>query len=194
MFGVAEDHDSNPIKIGLGKLKERGARVIGVNPIRTGYNAVADDWFGITPGTDGLLILSLIHCLLQAGKIDLEYLSQWTNAAYLVDETEGPTKGLFVRNAESQPFVIDRRTGMPASWDGKGVEPDLGAVWKGHRTVFQHLAERYLDPAYAPEAVAARVGIPAARIHALAADLARVAFDEAIEIAQPWTDFRGDAP
>ena len=59
---------------GSGELKERGARVIGVNPIRTGYNAVADDWFGITPGTDGLLILSLIHCLLEAGKIDLDYL------------------------------------------------------------------------------------------------------------------------
>ncbi len=25
MFGVAEDHDSNPIKIGLAKLKQRGA-------------------------------------------------------------------------------------------------------------------------------------------------------------------------
>jgi anaerobic selenocysteine-containing dehydrogenase len=192
MFGVAEDHDSNPIKIGLGRLKERGARVIGVNPIRTGYNAVADDWFGITPGTDGLLILSLIHCLLEAGKIDLDYLSRWTNAAYLVDETEGPTKGLFLRNAESQPFVIDRRTGMPASWDGKGVQPDLGAVYQGHRTVFQHLAERYLSPDYAPEAVAARVGIEAPRIRALAAELARVAFDEAIVIECEWTDFRGD--
>ncbi len=192
MFGVAEDHDSNPIKIGLGRLKERGARVIGVNPIRTGYNAVADDWFGITPGTDGLLILSLIHCLLEAGKIDLDYLARWTNAAYLVDETEGPTQGLFLRNAESQPFVIDRRTGMPASWDGKGVQPDLGAVYQGHRTVFQHLAERYLAPAYAPEAVAGRVGIAAPRIRRLAADLARVAFDEAIVIEREWTDFRGD--
>ena len=28
MFGVAEDHDSNPIKIGLGKLKERGAKFV----------------------------------------------------------------------------------------------------------------------------------------------------------------------
>ncbi|MEY3307824.1 MAG: hypothetical protein RLZZ413_1862 [Pseudomonadota bacterium] len=193
MFGVAEDHDSNPIKIGLGKLKERGARVIGVNPIRTGYNAVADDWLGITPGTDGLLILALIHCLLEAGKIDLDYLAQWTNSAFLVDETEGPTKGLFVRNAESQPFVIDRRTGMPASWDAKGVQPDLGAVWQGHRTVFQHLAERYLSPEHAPEAVAARVGVPARRIRELAAELARVAFDEAIVLDQPWTDFRGNA-
>ena len=192
MFGVAEDHDSNPIKIGLGKLKARGARVIGVNPIRTGYNAIADDWLGITPGTDGLLILSLIHCLLVAGKVDLDYLAQFTNAPLLVNETDGPDKGLILKNAESQPFVIDKRTGAPAPWDGKAVEPDLGAVWQGHRTVFQHMAERYLSTTYAPEAVAARCGIPAARIHALAAELARVAFDESIEIAQEWTDFRGN--
>ena len=143
LFGVAEDHDSNPIKIGLGKLKGRGARVVGVNPIRTGYNAVADDWYGITPGTDGLLILSLIHCLLQAGKVDLDYLAQFTNAPLLVIE-EGPEKGLILKNAESQPFVIDRRTGQPAPWDGQGVEPDLGATYQGNRTVFQHMAERYL--------------------------------------------------
>ena len=192
MFGVAEDHDSNPIKIGLGRLKARGARVIGVNPIRTGYNAVADDWLGITPGTDGLLILSLIHCLLVAGKIDLDYLARWTNAGLLVNESEGPEKGLFVKNAESQPFVIDRRTGAPAPWDGKGVFPDLGAVWQGHRTVFQHMAERYLDAAHAPEAVAARCGIPAARIHALAAEIADVAFNQAIRLERRWTDFRGD--
>ncbi|MBC7476979.1 MAG: molybdopterin-dependent oxidoreductase, partial [Pseudorhodobacter sp.] len=192
MFGVAEDHDSNPLKIGLGKLKARGARVIGINPIRTGYNAIADDWYGITPGTDGLLVLSLIHCLLVAGKVDLEYLAQFTNAPLLINETEGPEKGLILKNAESQPFVIDRRTGQPAPWDGKGVEPDLGAVYQGHRTVFQHMAERYLSPEYAPEAVADRCGIPAARIHHLAAELADVAFNQAIEIAQPWTDFRGN--
>ena len=192
LFGVAEDHDSNPIKIGLGKLKERGVRVIGVNPIRTGYNALADDWIGITPGTDGLLILALVHCLLVAGKIDLEYLAKFTNAPLLVNEVEGAEKGLILKNAESQPFVIDRRTGMPAPWDGKAVEPDLGAVWQGHRTVFQHMAERYLSAEYAPEAVAERCGITALRIRELAAELARVAFDEAIEIAQAWTDFRGD--
>jgi anaerobic selenocysteine-containing dehydrogenase len=191
LFGVAEDHDSNPIKIGLGKLKARGGRVIGVNPIRSGYNAVADEWFGITPGTDGLLILSLIHCLLEAGKVDLSYLAQFTNAPLLVVE-KGPDKGMILKNAESQPFVIDRRTGQPAPWDGKGVEPDLGAKYKGNRTVFQHMAERYLSPDYAPEAVAARCGIPAARIRSLAAELARVAFDEAFELPQEWTDFRGN--
>jgi sulfite dehydrogenase (quinone) subunit SoeA len=191
LFGVAEDHDSNPIKIGLGKLKKRGAKVVGVNPIRTGYNAVADDWYGITPGTDGLLILSLIHCLLQAGKVDLDYLAQYTNAPLLVVEA-GPDKGLIARNAESQPFVIDRRTGTPAPWDGPGVEPDLGASYNGNRTVFQHMAERYLSDDYAPEAVAERCGISAERIRGLAAELATVAFEQAIEIDQPWTDFRGN--
>jgi sulfite dehydrogenase (quinone) subunit SoeA len=193
MFGVAEDHDSNPIKIGLGKLKARGAKVVGINPIRSGYNAVADDWYGITPGTDGLLILSLIHCLFEAGKIDLEYLARWTNAPMLVNETDGPEKGLILKNAESQPFVIDKRTGAPAPWDGKGVQPDLGATWQGHRTVFQHMAERYLAPDYAPEAVADRVGISAERIRGLAAELAHAAFEQPFELAQPWTDFRGDS-
>jgi sulfite dehydrogenase (quinone) subunit SoeA len=193
MFGVAEDHDSNPIKIGLGRLKERGARVISVNPIRTGYSAVADDWIGITPGTDGLLILSLIHCLLEAGKVDLNYLAQFTNAGLLVNEAEGAEKGLFARNAESQPFVIDKTTQHPAAWDGKGVEPDLGAVWQGNRTVFQHMAEMYLAPEYAPEAVAARCGVSALRIRQLAAELASVAFDQSIVLDQPWTDFRGNA-
>ncbi len=192
MFGVAEDHDSNPIKIGLGKLKGRGARVIGVNPIRTGYNAIADDWYGITPGTDGLLILSLVHCLMAAGKIDVDYLARWTNAGLLVNAAEGPEKGLFVKNAESQPFVIDRLTGQPAPWDGRGVVADLGAVWQGNRTVFQHMAERYLSAEYAPEAVAERCGIDAARIHGLAAEIADVAFNQAIRLERAWTDFRGD--
>ena len=196
LFGVAEDHDSNPIKIGLGRLKARGARVVGINPIRSGYNAVADDWIGITPGSDGLLILSLIHCLLQAGKIDLDYLARFTNAPVLVNEDPAsPECGLFLRDAAGKPLVIDRATGQPVAYDAPGILPDLahGLRRAGitHRPVFQLLAERYLDPAHAPEAVAERCGIPARRIHALAAELARVAFDEAIEINQPWTDFRG---
>ncbi len=162
-------------------------------PVRTGYSAVADDWIGITPGTDGLLILSLIHCLLEAGKVDLDYLAQWTNAPLLVNGAEGAEKGLFVRNAESQPFVIDRRSGHPAPWDGKGVEPDLGAEWQGNRTVFRHMVEEYLKSDYAPEAVAARCGVPAGRVRALAAELAAVAFDQAITLDQPWVDFRGNA-
>ncbi|MBT6119201.1 MAG: molybdopterin-dependent oxidoreductase, partial [Rhodospirillaceae bacterium] len=82
MFGVAEDHDSNPIKMGLATLRERGAKFVSVNPVRTGYSAIADEWLGITPGTDGLFALALIHELLRAGKVDLDYLIRYTNAPW----------------------------------------------------------------------------------------------------------------
>jgi anaerobic selenocysteine-containing dehydrogenase len=72
MFGVAEDHDSNPLKMGIAKIKKNGARFVSVNPVRTGYSAVADNWIGIRPGTDGLLILAVVHELLKARKIDLD--------------------------------------------------------------------------------------------------------------------------
>ncbi|SLN58249.1 molybdopterin oxidoreductase family protein [Ruegeria meonggei] len=196
LFGVAEDHDSNPIKMGLGKIKARGARVIGVNPIRSGYNAVADDWVGITPGTDGLFILSLIHVLMKAGKIDLDYLSRYTNAPVLVNASDGPEKGLFLRDADGKPLVIDRVTGEPTAFDKPGVRPDLSATYeKGgvtHRPVFHLMADKYLNDEHAPDAVAERCGIPAKRIRAIAAEIARVAFDEAIELDQEWTDFRGE--
>lgn len=196
IFGVAEDHDSNPIKMGIGKSKANGANIIGVNPIRTGYNAVADDWFGITPGTDGLLILALIYELMRAGKMDLDYLAQFTNAPVLLNgDPASPDYGLALRDDEGTPLVMDRRTGETACWDGEGVEPDLSASWRHggitHRSVFHHMADHFMNPDHAPNKVADQTGIPADRIRALAAEMARVAFDEAIEIDQPWTDFRG---
>ena len=192
IFGVAEDHDSNPIKMGIGKIKARGAKIIGVNPIRTGYNAVADEWVGITPGTDGLFILSLIHELLKAGKIDLHYLAQYTNAPVLIDAETG----LLMRDKEGKLLVMDRLKGEPVPFDQSGVKPDLNGILqrdgKTHHTVFHAMVNRYLSTDYAPEAVSDRVGIPAGRIRAIAAELARVAFEEAFEIDQEWTDFRGE--
>ncbi|SNS39086.1 molybdopterin oxidoreductase family protein [Antarctobacter heliothermus] len=197
LFGVAEDHDSNPIKMGIGRLKERGAKIVGVNPIRSGYNAVADDWIGITPGTDGLLILSLIHCLLKAGKIDLDYLARFTNAPVLLNgDPKSPDFGLFLRDEDGKPQVIDRPSGKLMAWDTPGVRPDLtGHIRRAgvtHTSVMHLIADRYLSDDHAPEAVAERCGLTPDRIHALAAELARVAFDEAITLDRPWTDFRGE--
>ncbi|TRD14507.1 molybdopterin oxidoreductase family protein [Palleronia caenipelagi] len=192
LFGVAEDHDSNPIKMGIGKIKARGAKVIGVNPVRSGYNAVADEWVAITPGTDGLFILSLVHELMKAGKIDLDYLSRYTNAPALID----PETGLLLRDGDDKVLVIDTVTGALTPFDQKGVRPSLSATHeaegKTYVTVMAKMAEKYLDPQYAPEAVAERTGIPAAKIRKIAAELARVAFDESFELDRSWTDFRGE--
>ncbi len=197
IFGVAEDHDSNPIKAGLSKLKARGAKIVGVNPIRSGYNAIADEWVGITPGTDGLFVLAMIHVLLKAGKIDLNYLMRYTNAPMLVNMDETSDEfGLLLRDVQGQFMVQDRVTGTPATFDKKGVKPAFtgDVTYKGvtYTPVFELMTRKYLSDDYAPEAVAERCGISAETIRRLAAELAHVAFEEEITIDQPWTDWRGE--
>src|SRR6516162_4494957 len=196
MFGVAEDHDSNPIKIALSGLRRRGAKFVSVNPVRTGYSAIADEWIGIRPGTDGLFVLSLIHELLRADKIDLDYLGRYTNAGWLVIQAPGAADdGLFARNDAGEPLVLES-SGSLASGLAAGVSARLvgeASVPGGRRAVpvFQLVAERYLDPRYAPEAVAETCGIPPATIRRLAAEMAHAAFEEEIELPVPWTDWAG---
>jgi len=84
MWGVAEDHASNPIKIGLEKLKRRGAKFVSVNPVRTGYSSIADEWVPIRPGTDGLLAMAIAHVLMSRELFDWEFLVRYTNAPWLV--------------------------------------------------------------------------------------------------------------
>jgi anaerobic selenocysteine-containing dehydrogenase len=197
LFGVAEDHDSNPLKIGISKLKQRGARFVSVNPVRTGYSAVADNWLSIRPGTDGLLILSVIHELLKARKIDVDYLVRYSNATWLVIDAPGTAEhGLFARNADGKPLVFETVTervvppGSPGARAGLSGRIQLSdGRWA--TPAFHLLAEKYLDEQYAPEMAAEKTGIDAATIRGLAAEIARVAFDESIFIEQPWTDVNG---
>ena len=197
MFGVAEDHDSNPIKLGLGKLKGRGAKIVAVNPVRTGYAAIADEWIGIKPGTDGLFVGALIRELLLHDHVDFDYLVKYTNAHYLiVRNPEAADDGLFARDAEQRPLCWDKHSGAPKPADALDVAPAIVGEFTladGRRVVpaFQLLAERFLDDEYAADNVAAMCGVDAATIRRIAAEIADVAFNQAIRLAQRWTDAWG---
>jgi anaerobic selenocysteine-containing dehydrogenase len=196
IFGVAEDHDSNPIKIGLKTLKARGVKIVSVNPCRTGYSAIADEWVGIRPGTDGLFVLAIVHELLRAGKVDLDYLVRYTNAHVLViSEPGAPDDGLFLRDAEGRLLAWDRRGESAADAMHADLAPALsGRFTANGRTctpVFQLIAERYLDKSYSPDTVAATCGVPAPTIRRIAAELTHVAFEESIELPVAWTDWAG---
>jgi len=201
MFGVAEDHGSNPIKIGLGQLKNRPAdncaKFVSINPVRTGYSAIADEWIGLTPGTDGLFVLALIHELLKADRIDLDFLVRYTNAPWLVIDAEGSADhGLIARDGDGHPLCFDAKTGGLRNALEADVSPRLvGAVilpdGRSARAVFELMAARYLDDQYAPDQVAAKIGIPADTIRRIAAELAEAAFDHAIEVPVAWTDWAG---
>ncbi|MGE0733829.1 MAG: molybdopterin oxidoreductase family protein [Alphaproteobacteria bacterium] len=196
LFGVAEDHDSNPIKIGLSRLKARGVKTVSINPIRTGYSAVADEWLGITPGTDGLFIMALMHELLRAGKVDVEFLQRYSNAPHLVVQNPGGADdGLIARDAAGKELVWDLADGT-AKQAASAARPALKGeftVPDGRRAVpaFQLFAARCLAPEHAPDAVAERTGIDAATIRRIAAELAYAAFEQAIELDIPWTDHLG---
>jgi anaerobic selenocysteine-containing dehydrogenase len=213
LWGVAEDHDSNPIKLGLGKLKARGAKVVAVNPVRTGYGAIADEWIGIRPGTDGLFAFALIHELLRSDRIDLEYLVRYADAHWLVlRDPGGADDGLFVRDGEGRaqcwvqaPQTMDEgapgRDGPPPHGGLHSADaPDIAPAVVGEYVLpdgrvavpaFHLVAERYLDPQYAPDAVAERCGIPADTIRRIARELAEAAFESNLRLPTAWTDAWG---
>ena len=182
MWGVAEDHDSNPIKIGLEKIKRRGAKFVAINPVRTGYAAIADEWVGIRPGTDGMLAMAMIHVLLDRELFDWEYLVRYTNAPNLVIDNPGHADhGLFYRrqfadepaeksrdgsNMPGIPMVWDQHAGDFARQDQPDTAPALFGEFTGPdgeklQTVMSLMAERYLDEAYSPESAAPITGIAA---------------------------------
>lgn len=196
LFGVAEDHGSNPIKAGLGKLKARGAKIVSINPVKTGYSAIADEWIGITPGTDGLFVGALIHCLLAAQKIDGEYLARYTNASWLVIENPGGADdGLILRNSAGTPLVWDKLGGGTKAGPFGATPALLGrfTLPDGRKMVtsFTLIAERFATEEYSPEAVAEKCGVPAETTRRIAAELAHTAFDDTIELDIPWTDYLG---
>ncbi|MGY6518546.1 MAG: molybdopterin-dependent oxidoreductase [Lysobacteraceae bacterium] len=199
LWGVAEDHDSNPIKLGLGRLKASGAKIVAINPVRSGYGAIADEWVGIRPGTDGLLAFALIHELLRTDRIDLDYLVRYTNAHWLVlDDPGGPQDGLFARDDQGRALCWDRASDSAVPAEGTGIQPVVVGRrslpdGRSARPAFEHVAERYLDPAFAPGAVAERCGVPADTIRRLAREIAQAAFESNLVLPQAWTDTHGQA-
>ncbi len=159
LWGVAEDHDSNPIKIGLGKLKARGAKIVAVNPVRTGYGAIADEWIGIRPGTDGLFAFALIHELLRSDRIDLDYLVRYANAHWLVIRNPGGADdGLFARDEAGNALcaVLPSPVGRGAGGEGSTADDTSQSSEPSPQPLFR--GERGFAPANATDIHPAVVG------------------------------------
>ncbi len=206
MIGTAEDHHSNPLKIALSKFKRNGGRFISINPVRTGYSAIADEWVPIKPGTDNALFLAIIHELIKQGLYDREFLVQYTNSADLVNSNDASDEhGLFVRKEDipvkdgcfdpQNSIWWDRNSDFAVRTHTKGSDPYLlGEFELGDGTpvkpAFQLLKERVEE--YTPEWAASITGIPAETICRLAYEMGITARDEKIELPIAWTDVWGN--
>jgi sulfite dehydrogenase (quinone) subunit SoeA len=204
MIGTAEDHHSNPLKIALAKFKRQGGRFIAINPVRTGYSAIADEWVPIKPGTDGALLLALVHEIMSRGLYDRDFLARYTNAGQLVNQdADSDDFGLMLRNAGGDVvnplrphnfYWWDRLSGQPVADHADGTDPALlGRYTMPDGTpavpAFQLLQERV--KAYTPEWAAGITGIPADTIRRLAHEMGITARDQKIELPIAWTDSWG---
>lgn len=57
---------------------KRGARLIVVDPRRTGLADRADHWLQIRPGTDAALALGMLHTIIKEELYDREFVGRWT--------------------------------------------------------------------------------------------------------------------
>src|SRR5688572_27073391 len=60
------------------EAKNRGARIVAIDPIRTRTAAQCDEWLPIYPGTDAALALGMMHVLFAEGMEDRDYLERHT--------------------------------------------------------------------------------------------------------------------
>jgi anaerobic selenocysteine-containing dehydrogenase len=204
MIGTAEDHHSNPLKIAISKFKRDGGRFISINPVRTGYSAIADEWVPIRPGTDGAFLLAVIHELIAKGLYDREFVVQYSNAGELVNlDAAHDEYGMFVRTEVPHEEACydpqnklwwDRRTDRPVLSHAPGADPFLLGAFKladgtPVKPAFQLLHERVAD--YTPEWAAQITGIAADTIRRLAHEMGVTARDQRIELPISWTDAWG---
>ena len=205
MIGTAEDHHSNPLKIAISAFKRGGGRFVSVNPVRTGYSAIADEWVPIRPGTDGAFLLAVVNEIITQGLYDRAFVARYTNGGHLVIADESsPRHGLLATDPASDPvnpdypqnqLWWDRHTGKPVLSHAPGADPALFGSFSLSdgtpvRPSFQLLADRVKD--YTPEWAQGVTGIHAATIRRLAHEMGVVARDQKIELPIAWTDCWGD--
>ena len=137
----------------------------------------------ITPGTDGLFVLALVHELLRAGQVDVDYLARYTNAPLAGGRRTGPRRRRPVPARRRRPAAVlgprgGRRCARPTirrqtEPQGRGALPDGPARRAGVPPAGRALSR---SDATARTRSAPQTGIPAATIRRIAAELAHAAF------------------
>ncbi len=114
---------------------KRGARLIVVDPRRTGPANKADVWLQVRPGTDAALALGITHAMIERGWYDREFVRDWTNGPLLVRADNGrllaesdlsaassAQRYVAWSEAHAGPIIYDPATG---GYEGGSAEPAL---------------------------------------------------------------------
>jgi len=72
-------HYFNPHAQRIVEAKQRGARIVVLDPRLSNTASRADLWLSTRPGTEAAVLLSTIGLLLEQGGIDREFVSNWVD-------------------------------------------------------------------------------------------------------------------
>jgi len=151
----------------INQAKARGAKLIVIDPRKSGAVEKADLWLRVCPGGDGALALSMIHVLLEENLYDKSFVRDWTNGPLLIREDNNHLlTAQAVSLSDNETFFVwdERSNGLVSyraarGYERNGVVPALFGVHRvtlatGRviecRPAFQKLAE--VAAQYAPEA------------------------------------------
>jgi anaerobic selenocysteine-containing dehydrogenase len=174
----------------INNAKKRGAKLVVIDPRCTPVAKKADLWLQIRPGTDGALLLGLIHHLIKEGTYDEVFVKEWTNAPFLVRSDTGnlltiqdiamlpPEPGYLVWDKTKKEAVAcpvkhtaRERAGDPALFGSFGVTLSNGTMVEASPVL--GLLRSLVAP-YTAETVESITGIPAKKIIQLAGWLGRI--------------------
>ena len=137
--------------------RERGAKIIHVDPRYNRTSAMADIWVPLRAGTDIIFLGGLIHYVLEGGKEFREYVVPYTNASFVVNENFRDTEDL---GGVFSGWDAETHTYDPASWrfelDGTG-KPVRDSSLEHPRCVFQILKRHFAR--YTPDLVERQCGV-----------------------------------
>ena len=68
-----------PVGEGIFRLKEKGIKLIVVDPRPTEYTKIADLWLRIKPATDDALALGMLHVIINEELYDKKFVADWTS-------------------------------------------------------------------------------------------------------------------
>jgi len=140
------------------KAKERGAKLIVVDPRFTQTAAKADLYAPIRSGTDIAFINGMIKYIIENNLYFKEYVVNYTNASFLVNpdfKMPGELDGVF-SGYDKKTGTYDKKT-WSFQMDEKGL-PKTDPTLKDPRCVFQ-LLKKHVSR-YTPEAVSNITGTP----------------------------------
>jgi formate dehydrogenase major subunit len=137
------------------KAKDNGARLISVDPRYTRTSSKSDTYAQLRPGTDIAFIGGLINYVLQNDLIHREYVVNYTNGSFLINEDFAFNDGLF-SGYNQEKYSYDK--GTWAYQLGKDGNPLRDKSLKNPHCVYQLLKNHYAR--YTPEKVCEITGTP----------------------------------